>query len=910
MEISRWETIESLFNETLRLPNADREGFLETACQGDATLRQEIVSLLREVDRPDEFLSQSTFTLGAKLLGATSPEAVQGQKLGNYTILKTLGRGGMGDVFLAEDNTLKRLVALKLLPGSPLGNTDSALRFRQEARAASAISHPNIGHIYEFGHVDDREYLVMEYVEGKTLRELLKKGPLEVERAIDITMQIAQALQAAHQANIIHRDVKPENVMIRRDGYVKVLDFGLAKVTPENPGEFDDRRPLTSPLETSPGVIMGTTAYMSPEQMRGRPVDTRTDVWSLGVTLYEMLAGKQPFPGETPSDTSAAVLLKEPARLEIAQLSNRESELTNQIVAKALEKQAEKRYASITEFLDALRELQSEVSRTYRSSLPLWDATTGKQSLGPTPAFQRTSPNLGLITNVHNYWVQRTAATKALIVAAVVAITVLPALGVASLLRNRQSPAIVNALPVPTNKIESLVILPFDNEPGEARTDFLSAGLVDDLIRNIGRSRAFPVISLTTAQRAKERKLNYDQMRDQLKATNVLEGKVKQSGDEIVIETKLVDLRTLQVVWQDKLGAPKADLIKVRNALALLLANKLQEHSEGEKHLVFAEYPTGNNEAYKLYLKAKFDRRRSSVAEFKDLIALLEEAVALDNRYTLAYVALAENYNLLGTFLGQSPSLYQPRAKQALEKALALDDSLAEAHAMLAKIKMDYEHDWPGAEREFRRAIELNPNDEQAHHWYGEVYLSAMKRLDESISELEIAHRLNPLSSGILTGLAWSYIGKGQYQKALEECDRAFAANPDDVGIYEYRAKAFFKLGRFDEAIADARKCFELDKTARYAATLAVFYALSGRQSEARDLLRRLRTDKSIGEVSDYDLAIVHGALGERDDAFRLLNAEVNSNSVDLLSIQIDPLLDELRDDPRFAELERRFRFS
>jgi tetratricopeptide (TPR) repeat protein len=309
-------------------------------------------------------------------------------------------------------------------------------------------------------------------------------------------------------------------------------------------------------------------------------------------------------------------------------------------------------------------------------------------------------------------------------------------------------------------------------------------------------------------------------------------------------------------------------------------------------------------------LNAKFGSRRASVSEFRDLIATLEKATALDPRYTLAYVALAENYNLLGTFLGQAPAYNQAKAKQTLQRALSMDDSLSEAHGLLAKIKMDFDHDWTGSEREFRRAIELNPSNEQAHHWYGEVYLSAMKRLDESIAELETARRLNPLSSGILTGLAWSYIGKGEYLKAIEECNKAFEVNPDDTGIYEYRGKAYFKLSRFDEAIADAKKSLELDPTARYLATLAVFYAFAGRQSEARDAFRRMQADKTIGDVSNYDFAIVYGALGDRDEAFRRLNEEAKSKSVDLLSIRIDPLLDELRDDPRFIELEKKFDFD
>ena len=379
MESNRWQKIESVFNATLDLPEGDRQSFLDTTCEGDPQLRHEIDSLSTEVELPDEFLSQTAFTLGARLLADEQGDLLSGNTLGSYKILKPLGRGGMGDVFLAEDPRLERLVALKLLPVSVTRDNDRARRFQQEARAASAISHPNIAHIYEFGQVDDRDYLVMEYVEGKTLRELLKANAIEFEQALDIALQVGQALQAAHEVGVVHRDIKPENIMIRRDGYVKVLDFGLAKIANTREQNADYQRKSSSSMDTTPGLIMGTTAYMSPEQLRGQAVDQRTDIWSLGVTLYEMLTGVQPFVGRTPSDISAATLLKEPEGLVLDHLSEDEASKLQKIVLRALQKDVDRRYASAADFVNELKEIQLSFNRDRPISQFLREGRTAER---------------------------------------------------------------------------------------------------------------------------------------------------------------------------------------------------------------------------------------------------------------------------------------------------------------------------------------------------------------------------------------------------------------------------------------------------------------------------------------------------------------------------------------------------
>lgn len=917
MNPARWQKIEKIYYAALESAEENRADFLDEICADDLELRREIESLLAESDSNDGFLSKSPLNLGMALVSNQAENALAGETIGHYKILKMLGQGGMGEVFLAEDTNLARRVALKMLPAFLTEEADSIRRFRQEARAASAISHPNVAHIYETGNTNNRHFIAMEYVEGVTLRDLLNEKPPDVVSVLDIALQIANALRAAHAAGVIHRDIKPENIMLRADGFVKVLDFGLAKPMVNYPTNDEDD--TLQVVQTQPGMVLGSVRYMSPEQARGKETDEKTDIWSLGVVIYEMLAGQTPFDGDTPSDILAALLLKEPAPLSLSSVGEKENSILREIVGKTLKKDYRERYQTIGELSNDIKELKQNLEFDQRfaaddDSL----ARTLKILVERSETFHadtaRMSKSRSFLTSSITYWKQQNGLTKTLLAIAVIALlTFTLSLSVNYFSRtsdSRESNQKLNFAPAAHSKsFDSLVVMPFDNETGDEDMDFLSVGLADDLIRSLGRAADFSVISLSSARKMKTRNLGYANIRHTLQVENLLTGKVEKENGQISIEINLIDLTSNQPIWQDKFNAPTGDLLKLRNALTLLVAGKLQEIVSAEKRLFLAEYPTANSQAYKLFLGGKYARKKSTVAEFKQNIKILETAVALDPNYSLAYIALAENYNLVGTFLGQSPDYYQPKAKATLEKAIALDNSLAEAHTLLAKIKMDYEHDWLGCEREFKRAIELNPNYAPAHHWYGEVYLSAMKRLDESIVELETAHRLDPLSSGIMTGIAWSYIGKGEYEKALEECNKAFTVNPEDVQIYEYRAKAFFKLGRFDEAIADAEKSYKLDPTARYLATLGVFYARADKPEKAAEILKELKTNPKFSDASKYDLAIVEGALGNRDEAFRLLNAEIGTTSVDLLSIRIDPLLDDLRDDARLAELERKFKF-
>jgi serine/threonine protein kinase/Tfp pilus assembly protein PilF len=855
MQENRWQKIEELFNRAAVLPERERQRFVEDACKEDEEICREVLLLIDSDSREDSFLNEPVFNLGAEILENDFLELLKKEDFADYRLKKLLGRGGMGAVFLAEDTRLSRLVAVKVLPASVAEKVDAVSRFQKEARAASGVAHQNIAHIYEFSQADGRYFLAMEYVRGRTLRELIKEKLIDENRAIDFALQIASALQAAHKAGIIHRDIKPENVIVTEDNLVKVLDFGLAKLT-DSAKEFNNNESL----DTIPGMIIGTTAYMSPEQIRGQHLDQRTDVWSLGVTLFEILAGARPFQGETTSDLQAAILRDEIPALSV---NIKLQKNFNALCRKCLEKDRLKRFQTVSDFI-----IEAKVIKQKLSAEQLL-----RESWKPRD------------------YVLKAALPLVLIVAAV--------LGVSSF-AEKFSFWQTNRAKFQTTQIarpiESLAVAPFENLSSDTQINFLSEGLAEDLSRSLGSLNQFTVISYSSSRKIKPEE-NAETIKNRLVVGSLLRGKIESENENLSVKIELIDLETGAILWADKLSASSSDSLKLRNALVSVIAGEVQNLSGGEKRLVLTDYGTRSNEAYLKYLEGKYAPDRATEDGTRRAAESFKKAIAFDPNYALAYVALADTYNLLGTWFGVEPDFYQPLAKKTIERAVTIDADLSEAHTTLAKIKMDFEHDFSGTENEFKHAIELNPNNELAHHWYGEVYLSAMGRFDESLLELEISHRLNPLSSSILTGLAHSYIGKKDYERAIELCEEAARLNPSDDSVYSYKSMALMKLGRFDEAIETIKK----DSLGEESAELGVYYGLSGRIPEARQILIRMQKNK---DTSPYSFAVIYASIGEKDRAFELLEKQLKTNSVDLLSIRVDPLLDTLRDDDRFKKLE------
>ncbi len=886
MQENRWQKIEEIFNRAAVLPMAERRTFIEDVCREDEELCREVLLLIENDSTENGFLDESVFNLGAELLENDFPALLGEENFANYKLKKLLGRGGMGAVFLAEDTRLERAVAVKILPPGIAEETEAISRFRQEAKAASAISHPNIAHIYEFGESDGRYFLAMEYVEGKTLRELLKENSVNPSSALEITVQIADALAATHRRGIVHRDVKPENIIVTENGLVKILDFGLAKL---NSPPSQNGKVLAS-LETMPGLIIGTTAYMSPEQVRGQPLDTRTDLWSLGVLLFEMLSGERPFTGETPGDIHAAILLKDAPLLTIR------TDLAL-IVGKLLKKNPAERYQTAEEFLSDLRPVKMAINEknfSRKSRMP---------KIGLS-AFDNVPVKSGFLSP--NNFLKFLLPFVLFVGAAFSTVYFSDEIS-----RMFRSDSAVNQTQ-PQN-IDSLVVLPFQTETENEQIDFLSEGLAEDLTRSFGKLNHFRVISFSSARKMREVS-DLSEIKNRTGADAVLRGAVKRENNQIIVSVELLQTNSGEVLWRDSMQTVDSDLLELRNAITVLLSTNLQNYFGGEKKLILSEYSTRSEAAYRAYLEGKYRTKRNDAAGTKRAVQSLERAVALDANYTQAYIALAESYNLLGAWFGEKPGFYLPKAKQAVEKAIALEETSPEAHTILAKMEMDYERDWAETERQFLRAVELNPNYALARHWFGEVYLSAMGRFEESIRQLEIAHQLDPLSSGILTGLAWSYIGAKNYEKAVALCEKAIALNPERASGYAYLAMAQMKLGRFDEALANAKRADEIGEDPKNPKIddgeplLGVIYALSGNLAEAEKILAELKKEYAKGEMTAYYVAVVEGALGRRDRAFELLEKDFAKTSADLLSIRVDPMLDTLRGDARFLTLEKRLK--
>jgi serine/threonine-protein kinase len=916
MNPSRWHRVEELFNALLALPPEERRAFLDGACGAEAELRAEVESLMKEAEeQPGDFLSESAFSLATRLLCQDQSAKLIGHTFGAYKIIKLLGRGGMGEVFLAEDPRLERLVALKLLPTLIKAQSSVELSIVQEARAASGVSHPNVTHIYEIGEDEACHYIAMEYVEGDSLRALLARKSLSAGEAVDVALQIAGALAAAHSSGVIHRDIKPENVIVRKDGYAKVLDFGLAKLTGAG-GVNKVKGRLTSALQETPGLIIGTVAYMSPEQVQGWETDERTDIWSLGVVLYEMLAGERPFSGDTPQETVAAILTTDPKPL-----AGDAEPMTSlaRVVWKALAKNLDARYQTATDFAQDLNRIKQHLFVEEHISAragphPIFDSGFGR-TLFSIERLLLPAHSSGVVPSRRPLisW-----AAKAALMGLTISTALLAGLYVRHS-KDAPSPAFApppgRAVTEPARKAGSIVILPFSNETGDERFDYVAEGLMEDVSRNLSRSSTLLVIDRQSARRVAEQGADFDHVRRLLGVDLALRCRIEMQASGLVVSPNIVDLVTGEVVLLGSFTVGRENLIQLRELMAGVLTVSLQGLLGEDKALVFDRHPTEDVEAYRCYMEGVYFAEKRGVDNLKRSVVLLERATKLDPNFALAYAALGNSYNLLGTWLGQSPDFYEPKARRAILRALSIDDSLAEAHTALAKIKMDYDRDWEGSEVEFRRAIELSPGYALAHHWYGEVYLSAMGRLEESLAELRLARRLDPLSTGTITGIAWSYIGLHQYEKALEACDEAEdidSTDPmkQDASIYENRAKALMKLGRFAEAVANAQRACEIDHTGNNCAKVAAIYGMSGDRDKALEVLRSMKSDPArYGGVSSYDLAIIYAALGEKDRAFDLLNSEIGSVSVDLLSIKIDPMLDSLRDAPRFAELERRYKF-
>ena len=791
-----------------------------------------------------------------------------GDHVGRYVVRSLLGKGGMGQVYLCQDEQLDRPVALKLLPPDFTTDADRLRRFKLEARATSALNHPNILTIYEIGESDGAFFIATEFIDGETLRVHMARNSLKISEALDIATQMSSALTAAHEAGIVHRDIKPENVMLRKDGYVKVLDFGLAKLAER---ASVDSEAITL-AETDPGVVMGTVGYMSPEQARGLPIDARTDIFSIGVVLYEMVTGHSPFEGNSASRVLVSILERDPAPISRF-VQGAPAEL-QRILTRALAKHRDERYQTVRDLYVDLKHFKQEFDFQLKlgSSTGPHDRDAQAGDTVPERVVRTMDADRGVHTDSLKPTRLRTSeGTRR---------------------TAREEP------------IDSLAVLPFVNASQDPNAEYLSDGITESIINSLSQLPQLRVMARSTVFRYKGREVDPIEVGGDLDVRAVMLGRVLQLGDQLVIKTELVDVADGSQLWGAQYNRKPADILAVQDEIAGVIFEKLQLRLSGIHKVQLVKRYTDNTEAYQCYLKGRFYTSKATREGLNKGIEYFNQAIEIDPTYALAYSGLAESYYGLSSAHVPAKEA-MPKARAAAVRALEMDDALAEAHASLGLVKVFYEWDWTGAETEYRRAIELNPGYASAHHWYG-WYLALMGRLDQATVEMKRAQELDPLSLEITADLGLSFFFARKYDGAIEQFQKALDMDPNFIWARFFIGWADEQRGLIDEAITEYQRAFQVEDAMVIKAALGHAYAIGGREEEARAILAASASASDGKRLSPYDCAIIHTALGEVEKAFACLEQAYEIRSEAVVWLKVDPRLDPLRANPQFIDLMQR----
>ncbi|MDQ3256168.1 MAG: protein kinase [Acidobacteriota bacterium] len=832
---------------------------------------------------------------------------VAGTKIGRYEIRSKIGEGGMGEVYLAQDTELERTVALKVLPAGVAADQQRMNRFVREAKAVSALNHPNILTIHETGKADDTRFIATEFIDGETLRQHMWAAQLNLNETLDIAIQIASALALAHQAGITHRDIKPENIMLRRrDSIVKVLDFGLATLAASESSDIDTEAATKVLFKTDPGTVMGTALYMSPEQARGIPVDGRTDLFSLGVVLYEMVSSHLPFAGNNTNEVISAILSREqPAPL--ARFAHDVPAELDRIVSKALAKDREERYQSAKDLLIDLKRLKQRL------------AFEAEQARLQPPDANRAMP---AATSYEHVAIDSTsgsaASTADLAAAATTSRAAYPSSGI-----KRHQPGVIAALATVVlvsvavvayylysasagKAIDSVAVLPFVNAGGDSNTEYLSDGISETLINSLTQLQQLRVVARHTAFRYKGKEIDPQTVGRELNVRAVLMGRVRQLGDTLNIQVDLVDVTTGAQLWGNDYERKISDVLAVKQEIAREVTEKLRLRLSGEERQQLIKRDTTNAEAYRLYLHGRVHWNKFTEEGFRKSIEYFKQAIEKDPAYALAYSGLADSYSLLGEFSVAPPKESFPQARAYAEKALVLDETLAEAHLSLGMVELLYEWDWPGAEKELRRAKELDPNNPQAHHFYGH-YLQVVGRVDDAINETKRGLELDPTSLVINAELGWAYYCARQYDQAIAQDRKTLELDPNFVYTSWVIAQSYEQTGRYQESVAELKRARTIDANWPYIiAELGYAYAASGERSEAEKILQQLKERAAREYIDAILIAYIYVGLGQKDQAFAWLEKAYQERSGLVPWLKGEPKWDPLRGDARFADLLRR----